>query len=58
MACQICINAQKLGYNVIYFDSEMAISPSFLEKMGCDLDNFLYVPATSVEMVFETIRTI
>lgn len=58
MAAQICINAQKMGYNVVYFDSEMSLSPTFQEKMGCDLDKFLYIPATTVEMVFETIETI
>jgi len=58
MAMQIAINAQKKDYNVIYFDSEMAIDSVFLEKAGCDLDNFLYVPAKSVENVLETIETI
>ena len=56
MAAQIAANAQPMGYDVIYFDSESAIDPSFLENAGCDLSNLLYVQATSVEFVLETIE--
>jgi len=41
---------------VVYFDSESAIDPSFLEKAGCDLENLMYVQAESVEFVLETIE--
>jgi recombination protein RecA len=37
MAAQIAANAQKAGKLVVYFDSESAIDPSFLERTGCDL---------------------
>jgi len=56
MAAQVAANAQKLGIDVIYFDSESAIDPTFLERAGCDLDKLLYVQATSVEFVLETIE--
>jgi recombination protein RecA len=56
MAAQIAANAQKMGIDVIYFDSESAIDPAFLERTGCDLTNLLYVQATSVEFVLETIE--
>jgi len=56
MAAQVAANAQKDGIDVIYFDSESAIDPGFLEKAGCNLDNLLYVQATSVEFVLETIE--
>ena len=56
MAAQIAANAQKMGIDVIYFDSESAIDPSFLERAGCDLNQLLYVQATSVEFVLETIE--
>lgn len=56
MAAQVAANAQKLGIDVIYFDSESAIDPTFLERAGCDLNNLLYVQATSVEFVLETIE--
>ena len=56
MAAQIAANAQKMGMDVVYFDSESAIDPSFLENAGCNLDNLLYIQATSVEFVLETIE--
>ncbi len=56
MAAQVAANAQKMGMDVIYFDSESAIDPTFLERAGCDLNNLLYVQATSVEFVLETIE--
>lgn len=56
MAAQIAANAQQMGMDVVYFDSESAIDPSFLERTGCDLDNLLYIQATSVEFVLETIE--
>ena len=37
MAAQVAANAQKMGVDVIYFDSESAIDPTFLERTGCDL---------------------
>jgi len=56
MAAQIAANAQKQGIDVIYFDSESAIDPGFLQRAGCDLNGLLYVQAASVEFVLETIE--
>ena len=56
MAAQIASNAQKQGKLVVYFDSESAIDPSFLERAGCDLERLMYVQAHSVEFVLETIE--
>ena len=56
MAAQIAANAQNMGIDVIYFDSESAIDPSFLANVGCNLENLLYVQAQSVEFVLETIE--
>jgi recombination protein RecA len=56
MAAQIAANAQKMGIDVVYFDSESAIDPSFLTNAGCDLDRLLYIQASSVEFVLETIE--
>ncbi len=56
MAAQVAANAQKMGIDVIYFDSESAIDPTFLRNAGCDLDNLLYVQAQNVEFVLETIE--
>ena len=56
MAAQVAANAQKMGIDVIYFDSESAIDPTFLENAGCDVETILYVQAQSVEFVLETIE--
>ena len=56
MAAQVAANAQKMGIDVVYFDSESAIDPSFLVRAGCDLSKLLYVQASSVEFVLETIE--
>tara|TARA_Y100000310_G_scaffold185296_1_gene185387 strand:+ start:1156 stop:2262 length:1107 start_codon:yes stop_codon:yes gene_type:complete len=56
MAAQIAANAQKMDIDVVYFDSESAIDPTFLERAGCDLENLLYVQAQSVEFVLQTIE--
>lgn len=56
MAAQVAANAQKMGIDVVYFDSESAIDPDFLERAGCDLDRLLYTQAQSVEFVLETIE--
>ena len=56
MAVQIAANAQKMGMMVVYFDSESAIDPSFIERAGCDLERLMYVQASSVEFVLETIE--
>jgi len=58
MAAQIAANAQKLGIDVVYFDSESAIDPKFLSNAGCDLKKLLYIQAQSVEFVLETIETL
>ena len=56
MAAQVAANAQKMGIDVVYFDSESAIDPTFLERAGCDVNTILYVQAQSVEFVLETIE--
>ena len=56
MAAQIAGNAQKMGLTVVYFDSESAIDPDFLEKAGCNINDLLYIQADSVEFVLETIE--
>jgi len=58
MAAQIAANAQKMGIDVIYFDSESAIDPKFLEQAGCDVSTLIYVQATTVEFVLETIESL
>jgi recombination protein RecA len=56
LAAQIAANAQKMGIGVVYFDSESAIDPDFLEKAGCDLSSLMYIQTPSVEFVLQTIE--
>ena len=56
MAAQAAANAQKMGIDVIYFDSESAIDPQFLSSAGCDVNKILYTQPPSVEYVLETIE--
>jgi len=58
MAAQVAASAQKKGIQVVYFDSESSIDPAFLTAAGCDLDDLLYIQATTVEMVLETMETV
>ena len=58
LAAQIAANAQKMGIGVVYFDSESAIDPGFLERAGCDLETLMYIQTPSVEFVLETIEDI
>jgi recombination protein RecA len=56
MAAKIAANAQKMGITVIYFDSESAIDPAFLENAGCNVEDLIYIQAQSVEMLLESIE--
>jgi len=56
MAAQVAANAQQMGIDVIYFDSESAIDPTFWEKAGCDVSRMLYIQAQNVEFVLETME--
>ena len=41
MAAQVAANAQKMGIQVVYFDSESALDSSFLERSGCNVDDIV-----------------
>tara|TARA_Y100000296_G_scaffold12949_1_gene15014 strand:+ start:452 stop:1573 length:1122 start_codon:yes stop_codon:yes gene_type:complete len=56
MASQIAANAQKMGITVAYFDSESALDSAFLERAGCNVEDVLYIQATSVEDVLSNIE--
>ena len=43
LAAMIAANANKMGIDVVYFDSEAAIDEDFLLKIGCQEDKFLYI---------------
>ena len=56
MAAQIAGNAQNMGIDVIYFDSESSLDYNFIERAGCDASKILYIQAKSVEFVLETME--
>ena len=58
MAAQIAANAIPMGIKVVYFDSESAIDPEFLEEVGVNLDEFIYVAPDTVEDVLNTIDSL
>jgi recombination protein RecA len=58
LATQIAANAVKKGIDVVYFDAESALDMEFASRMGLTPDDFIYVQATSVEFVLETIETL
>lgn len=58
MAAQVAANAQKMGIDVVYFDAESAIDSNFLTAAGCNAEDILYIQASSVEFVLETIEDI
>ena len=58
MAAKVAANAQTMGIDVVYFDSESAIDPTFLRQAGCDVSTLIYVQATTVEFVLETIESL
>ena len=49
---------QRKGGVAVYIDSESSVSPEFLEAIGIDVSNMLYVHLETVEDIFETIETI
>jgi len=56
MAAQIAANAIKKGIKIVYFDSESAIDPEFLEKLGVNINDLIYIQAESTEFVLESIE--
>jgi len=56
LALQIGINALKQDIDVIYLESEAALDNYFIEKMGYNIDDFMYVAAESCESVGEIIE--
>ncbi len=56
LAAQIAINASKMDMDVVYFDTESSLDTSFLENMGMNLNDIVYVQAENIEMVLETIE--
>ena len=58
LAAHALANTQKKGGLAVYIDTENAISREFLEAIGVNLKEMLYVPLETVEDIFEAIEGI
>ena len=58
IGAHLLASAQKKGGVAVYIDAESAVSPEFLDAIGIDVKNMLYVHLETVEEIFETIETI
>jgi len=58
LAAHALADTQKKGGLAVYIDTENAISREFLEAIGINLKDMLYVPLDTVEDIFESIETI
>lgn len=54
----ICREAQKLGYMVVFYDSENAVDNELAESFGVDLDMFRYEPVQTVQEFRSNITSI
>jgi recombination protein RecA len=51
-------NTQKKNCIAVYIDTESAVSREFLEAIGVDVSNMLYIQLETVEEIFEAIESI
>ena len=60
LAVQLAAGAQKLGYPVIYFDTESSMSNQRFKELGFNLKdpNTFYVQPTTLQMIFGMIQNI
>ena len=58
VGAHILASTQKMGGIAVYMDTETAVSKEFLEVIGIDIDNMLYVHLETVEEIFEAIEKI
>jgi len=58
LAAHALADTQKKGGLAVYIDTENAISREFLEAIGINLKDMLYVPLETVEDIFEAIESV
>lgn len=58
LASYILANTQKKDGIAIYIDSEHAASMEVLERVGVDLEKLIYIQASTIEEVFQSMETI
>jgi len=58
LAAHALADTQKKGGLAVYIDTENAISREFLEAIGVDLKDMLYVPLDTIEDIFDAMDSI
>lgn len=60
LSSNLCANIQAAGYQIIYIDSEDSISEDYMEKIGIDLDEDMFLPiqVTTIEELEDITSTI
>jgi len=58
LAAHALVSTQKKGGLAVYIDTENAVSREFLESIGLDLKEMLYVPLETIEDIFDSIETV
>lgn len=54
----ICREAQKAGYFIVYYDSENAVDPEIAKTFGIDLDNIRYEPVATIQQFRTSITSL
>jgi recombination protein RecA len=54
----VLANTQKQGGLAVYIDTENALSEEFLEAIGVDVKNMLYLPLETIEDIFDSVENI
>ena len=58
LGAHILSETQKKGGVAVYIDTETSVSRQFLEAIGCDVPNLLYLHIETVEQIFQAIEDI
>lgn len=58
LAAHITKSTQQKGGQVVYIDTESAVSREFFSAIGVDLDSLILIPLSAIEDIFETIEKV
>jgi len=58
LGAHVLAETQKKGGVAVYIDTETSVSREFLEAIGCDVGNLLYLHIETVEEIFQAIEDI
>ena len=58
LAAHALKNTQKLGGVAVYIDTESAISEEYLNAIGVDVSQLIYMPMDALENIFQAVETI